>query len=65
MWGISSLRYCRTINSLHYTTSNIHTLHYLPEKSSFGCSPSTSSDFAEMRQNHAKKLDLAERIRMH
>ena len=32
---------------------------------SFGCSPSTSSDFAEIPQNHAKKLDLAERIRMH
>ena len=32
---------------------------------SFGCSPSTSSDFAEMHRNQAKKLDLAERIRMH
>ena len=32
---------------------------------SFGCSPSTSSDFAEIPQNHAKKLDLAERIQMH
>ena len=32
---------------------------------SFGCSPSTSSDFAEMLQHHPKKLDLAERIRMH
>ena len=31
----------------------------------FGCSTSTSSDFAEMLQNQAKKLDLAERIRMH
>ena len=29
------------------------------------CSLSISSDFAEMFQNHAKKLDLAERIRMH
>ena len=32
---------------------------------SFGCSPSTSSDFAEICQNHSKKLDLAERTRMH
>ena len=30
-----------------------------------GCSPSISSDVAEILQNHAKKLDLAERIRMH
>ena len=30
-----------------------------------GCSLSISSDFAESRQNHAKKLDLTERIRMH
>ena len=29
------------------------------------CSLSISSDFAEMSQNHVKKLDLAERIRMH
>ena len=31
---------------------------------SFGCSPSTCSDLAEMHQNHAEKLDLAEKILM-
>ena len=48
-------------NSFHIRICLVQTVTF----GSFGCSPSTSSDFAEIHQNHAKKLDLAERIRMH